>query len=156
MGSIYTRIIFVFIFLTILLSAVARQKKVNFYFPFIIYGILLIGYLIKVGYDLKEYNSYNQEMFSNVTGITVNNQTVNYKQYNKLFEELKSDEFTWVNHPIKKKEYWITIHTKQRIYQFKIWETYNQGVLVYRINESGKEFVTNRNDKIGYFLNNVK
>lgn len=156
MGSIYIGIVFVFFFLTLALSAVSKQKKVKFYIPFAIYVILLMGYLINTGYDLKEYNSYNNEIFSNVTGIVVNNQTVNKKEYHQLFEELKFDEFTWVNHPIKRKEYVVSIHTKYRIYKFKIWDTYNQGVLVYRINKNGKEFVTNRNDKVLYYLNNIK
>ncbi|MCT2409752.1 hypothetical protein NZD88_19545 [Chryseobacterium antibioticum] len=156
MGSIYIGIVFVFIFLTLALSAVSKQKKVKFYIPFVIYFIMLCGYLVKAGYDLKEYNSYNNEVFSNVTGIGINNQTVNKKEYDKLFEELKFDEFTWVNHPIKRKEYFVSIHTKQRMYKFKIWDTYNQGVLVFRINKNGKEFVTNRNDKVIYYLNNFK
>ncbi|KMQ65431.1 hypothetical protein ACM46_05915 [Chryseobacterium angstadtii] len=155
MGSIYIGIIFVFSFLTIILIAVVKQKKINLYIPFTIYVILLMGYLIKVGYDLKEYNTYNHEVFSNVTGVVINNQTYNAEKYNQLFQELKSDEFSWVNHPIKRKEYFVSIYTKQRIYKFKIWDTYNQGVLVYRINKDGKEFVTNRNDKLIYYLNNL-
>ncbi|MBB6370807.1 hypothetical protein [Chryseobacterium shigense] len=156
MGSIYIGIVFVFLFLTILLSALAKQKKINFYFLFIVYFLLLTGYLIKAGFDVKEYNAYNREPFSNVRGIVINNESVTIKDHDKLFEELKSDEFTWVNHPVKKQEYFISIYTKQRVYTFKIWDTYNQGVLVYRINKKGKEFVTNRNDGVGYLLNNIK
>ncbi|SHM07522.1 hypothetical protein SAMN05444360_107205 [Chryseobacterium carnipullorum] len=56
----------------------------------------------------------------------------------------------------KEKEYFVTVYTKQRSYKFKIWDTYNQGVLVYRINKNGKEFVTNRNDKLIYYLDKSK
>ncbi|HBV16219.1 hypothetical protein [Chryseobacterium carnipullorum] len=56
----------------------------------------------------------------------------------------------------KEKEYFVTVYTKQRSYKFKIWDTYTQGVLVCRINKNGKEFVTNRNDKLIYYLDKSK
>ncbi|PQA91073.1 hypothetical protein B0A69_18505 [Chryseobacterium shigense] len=156
MGSIYTGIIFVFFILTILLPVVVKQKKINFYIPFTIYVVLLTGYFVKVGHDFKEYNSYNHEIFSNVTGVVIDNQVVIGEKCHELFEELKFDEFTWVNHPVKRKEYFVTVYTKQRPYKFKIWDTYNQGVLVFRINKKGKEFVTNRNDQLIYYLDKSK
>lgn len=77
---------------------------------------------------------------------------VNYKNRRFIFECLKYDEFTWVNHPTKKKEYFIKIFTHQKVYKFRIWNTYNEGVLIYRIDDKGREFVTNRNDKILQYL----
>lgn len=49
-------------------------EKINFYIPFPIYALLLTGYFVKVGHDFKEYNSYNHEIFSNVTGIVIDDQ----------------------------------------------------------------------------------
>lgn len=77
---------------------------------------------------------------------------MDYDKCQLLFDCLKYDEFSWVNHPIKKEEYFINIFTHQKVYKFRVWNTYNQGVLIYRIDDKEKEFVTNRNDRILRFL----
>ncbi|MGE6394320.1 hypothetical protein [Chryseobacterium scophthalmum] len=152
MGSIYIGILFVFFFLTLMLLAMLRQKRIKFYIPLIIYIFLLFSYLLKVSNDIKYYQSFNSENFSNVTGISINDVMIDYDKCESLFECLKYDEFSWVNHPTKKKEYIINIFTRKKVYKFRVSNTYNQGVLIYRINDKGKEFVTNRNDRILQFL----
>ncbi|QQQ29050.1 hypothetical protein [Chryseobacterium indoltheticum] len=152
MGSIYIGIVFVIFFLTLMLLAVLRQKKIKFYIPLIIYIFLLSSYILKVLGDIKDYQSFNKENFSNVTGISINDVMVEYDKYQSIFECLKYDEFTWVNHPTKKREYFINVFTHEKVYKFKIWNTFNEGVLIYRINDKGKEFVTNRNDRILQFI----
>ncbi|MGH1518677.1 hypothetical protein [Chryseobacterium sp. JK1] len=87
-----------------------------------------------------------------MTGISIDNTIVNKDKYKMLFESLKDDEFSWVNHPTKKKEYFVSIFIHEKVYKFKIWDTYNQGVLIYRIDDKGKEFVTNRNDNVLRYL----
>lgn len=139
-------------FLTLMLLAVLRQKKIKFYIPLIIYIFLLSSYILKVLGDIKDYQSFNKENFSNVTGISINDVMVEYDKYQSIFECLKYDEFTWVNHPTKKREYFINVFTHEKVYKFKIWNTFNEGVLIYRINDKGKEFVTNRNDRILQFI----
>jgi hypothetical protein len=129
-----------------------KQKRINFYVLILVYFILIIGYIVTVIGDIREYYSFNEEKLSNVTNISINNHIVNKKDFKGLFEELKIDEFTWVNHPIKREEYSVKIFTNKRIYKFKILDTYNQGVLIYRINYTGKEYVTNRNDRVLFFL----
>ncbi|GEM_PF-2560448 len=152
MGSIYIGIVFVCFIATVLLIAALRLKTVKFYIPLGIYIILLFFYSLKVTADIKDYQLYNREDFSDVTGISINNVLVDKEQYKMLFENLKYDEFSWVNHPIKRKEYFINIFTRKKVYKFKVWDTYNQGVLISRINDDGKEFVTNRNDYILQYL----
>ncbi|AZA77156.1 hypothetical protein EG347_06385 [Chryseobacterium sp. G0186] len=152
MGSIYIGIIFVCFIATVLLIAVLRLKTVKFYIPIGIYIIVLFFYSLKVTADIKNYQSYNREDFSDVTGISINNVMVDKEQYKMFFEGLKYDKFSWVNHPIKRKEYFINIFTRKKVYKFKVWDTHNQGVLVSRINDDGKEFVTNRNDYILQYL----
>jgi len=152
MGSIYIGIVFVCFIATVLLIAALRLKTVKFYIPLGIYIILLFFYSLKVTADIKDYQLYNREDFSDVTGISINNVLVDKEQYKMLFENLKYDEFSWVNHPIKRKEYFINIFTRKKVYKFKVWDTYNQGVLISRINDGGKEFVTNRNDYILQYL----
>ncbi|HCM32548.1 MULTISPECIES: hypothetical protein [Chryseobacterium] len=152
MGSIYIGIVVVCFIATVLLIAALRLKTVKFYIPIGIYIILLFFYSLKVSADIKNYQLYNQEDFSDVTGISINNVMVDKEQYKMLFENLKYDEFSWVNHPTKRKEYFINIFTRKKVYKFKIWDTYNQGVLISRINDDGKEFVTNRNDYILQYL----
>jgi len=152
MGSIYIGILVVFFALTLILFAVLRQKKIKFYIPIVIYFLLLLTYLFKVSGDVKDYQSYNKEVFSSVTHISINGVTINRDKCQLIFDCLKYDEFSWVNHPIKKKEYFINIFTHQKVYKFRVWNTYNQGVLIYRINDQGKEFVTNRNDIILQYI----
>ncbi|KQM30435.1 hypothetical protein [Chryseobacterium sp. Leaf201] len=152
MGSIYIGIVFVFFIVTVLLIASLRFKTVKFYIPLGIYIMILFLYGLKVTANIRNYQSYNQEDFSDVTGISINNVMVNKEQYKMLFEDLKYDEFSWVNHPTKRKEYFINIFTRKKTYKFKVWDTYNQGVLISRIKDDGKEFVTNRNDRILQYL----
>lgn len=152
MGSIYIGIVFVIFFLTLMLLAVLRQKKIKFYIPLIIYIFLLFSYILKVLGDIKDYQSFNKENFSNVTGISINGVMVEYDKCQSIFECLKYDEFTWVNHPTKKREYFINVFTHEKVYKFKIWNTFNEGVLIYRINDKRKEFVTNRNDRILQYI----
>ncbi|WP_265131038.1 hypothetical protein [Chryseobacterium oranimense] len=152
MGSIYIGIVFVCFIATVLLIAALRLKTVKFYIPIGIYIILLFFYSLKVTADIQDYQLYNREDFSDVTGISINNVLVDKEQHKMLFENLKYDEFSWVNHPIKRKEYFINIFTRKKVYKFKVWDTYNQGVLISRINDDGKEFVTNRNDYILQYL----
>lgn len=152
MGSIYIGIVFVFVCLTILLVACIRQRKMNILIPAFIYAVLFLIYLSKAYADIQEYKSYNQEDFSDVTGISIDKRMIRKDQCRKLFESLKDDEFSWVNHPVKRKEYLISIFTHRKVYKFKVWDTYNQGVLISRINDKGKEFVTNRNDYIIQYL----
>lgn len=152
MGSIYIRIIFVFFIVTVLLIASLRLKTVKFYIPLGIYFMILFLYGLKITADIRNYQSYHQQDFSDVTGISINNVMVDKNQYKMLFEDLKYDEFSWVNHPIKRKEYFINIFTRKKVYKFKVWDTYNQGVLISRINDDGKEFVTNKNNRILQYL----
>lgn len=152
MGSIYIGIIFVFFIVTLLLIACLRLKAVKFYIPVGIYFIVLFLYGLKVSVDIRDYQAYNQLDFSKVTRISINNVQVDKRQYKTLFEDLKYDEFSWVDHPIKRKEYFINILTHTKEYRFKVWDTHNQGVLISRINDDGKEYVTNRNDRILQYL----
>ena len=112
----------------------------------------MFSYILKVLGDIKDYQSFNKENFSNVTGISINGVMVEYDKCQSIFECLKYDEFTWVNHPTKKREYFINVFTHEKVYKFKIWKTFNEGVLIYRINDKRKEFVTNRNDRILQYI----
>lgn len=152
MGSIYLGVVFVSFFLTVLLFAVLKRTKINNFALILIYSGLIVGYLFKVKKNIDEYDSYNEIKYSEVIKITVNNKVIKGDKSKLLFDVLKDDSFSWVNHPMKKKEYSVSVYTKGRIYSFKILDTYNQGVLVSRVDLKGKDYVTNRNDNILFFL----
>lgn len=112
----------------------------------------MLGYLFNAKKNMDEYFSYNEIEYSDVIKITINNKIIKSANTKLLFEVLKNDQFSFVNHPIKKKEYFVRVYTKKRIYNFRILDTHNQGVLVSRIDINGRDYVTNRNDNIIFFL----
>ncbi|MGG5210827.1 hypothetical protein ACQWU4_18055 [Chryseobacterium sp. MIQD13] len=153
MGSIYIWAGTILFMLTMGLAILLNKTKIKPYILYALYLVLIFVFSFRIMKEIKEYNAFNQEDFSNIIKILIDDREIDKEIVKPLFEELKHDDFTWVDHPIKRKEYFINVYTHKRIYRFKIWDTYNQGVLVSRFDCDGKDFITNRNDKLLYFLN---
>ena len=160
MGGLYLNLLFVFLFSSVILFGFLSSNKLKPVIVkisiIIIYFIVNIFNFINFANDVIEYDSFNEEVFSEKTKIKINDVLVDSKISEPLFSVLKFDSFSWVNHPSIKKEYKIVIFTNNKNYKFIIWDTYNQGILVKRLNSSDNEYVTNRNDGLRIFLENMK
>lgn len=159
MGGLYLNLLFVILFSSVILFAFLLNKKLKYVIfkisIIIIYFIVNIMNFINFVNDVNEYDRFNKEVFSEKTKIQVNGILIDSKISEPLFTVLKLDSFSWVNHPSLKKEYEIVIFTNNSNYKFIIWDTYNQGILVKRLDSFGNEYVTNRNEGLRVFLDNI-
>ena len=155
MSGLYFGLAFVITFTTMLALGILFQEKIRSVLLktliIIIYFLVNVFYFAKFVNQLNEYNKFNNEVFTDDIKITVNGQKVNDNK-KLFFETLKFDKFSWVNHPMTKNKYKVSVFTNQREYKFIIWDTHNQGVLIIRIDENGNEYVTNQNDNLKFYI----
>jgi hypothetical protein len=133
-------------------SLIQKAKPLLKYIFLSIFSVIIIVLICLPVIDFQEYRSFNNLQAQQVLKVKIGNRIVAKKNFGKLFEELKYDEFTWVNHPRVIQKDTITIFTKKRKYLFLIKNTSNQGVLVSRINQNGSDYVTNRNDYLLQYI----
>jgi glucan phosphoethanolaminetransferase (alkaline phosphatase superfamily) len=157
MTGLFSKYIFAFLwtlgFFLFVRRILIQKKKLRFVNVLLVFYILtLIAIISLFIIDFKEYNSFNKIELESIKEIYVSGKQLSKKDFNGLIKELKQDEFTWVNHPNVTKKDTITILTIERKYLFSVEITSNQGILINRINENGKGYVTNRNDKLLDFI----
>lgn len=159
MGGLYLNLSFVFLFSSVILFGFLSNNKLKSVIIkisiIIIYFIVNIMNFINFANDVYEYDRFNEEIFSEKTKIKINGIWVDSKISEPLFSVLKLDSFSWVNHPSIKKEYKIVVFTNDKNYKFIIWDTNNQGILIKRLNSFDDVYVTNRNDGLRIFLENI-
>ena len=139
-------------FLVIRSFLIQKEKPLLEYALFAVFSLVIIILISFSIIDFQEYKSFNNLQADQVSGIKIDGKIVAKKNFDKLFEELKYDKFTWANHPRVIQKYKITIFTKKRKYNFLIENTSNQGVLVRRINQKGNDYVINRNDYLLQYI----
>jgi hypothetical protein len=140
------------LFLVIRGLLIKKEKPLLEYGLFSVFSLTIIALISFSLLDYQEYQSFNNLEAKQIREIKIDGKLVDQKRFDKLFEELKYDEFTWVNHPSVSQKYTIAIRTKKRKYLFLIESTSNQGVLVTRINQRGSDYITNRNDFLLQYL----
>jgi uncharacterized membrane protein (DUF485 family) len=122
------------------------ELKKYFIFGIGLFCVIWIIYTISVFEDIKEYNSFNSVKLNEINKILINDKTATEKNKKALYNQLKIDYLTLLNHPHVVKSDTIKVYTNSRIYKFIIEDTSNQGVLVSRINKEGNIYMINRND----------
>ena len=130
-------------------------KKENVLLEYILFSVFSLIIILLISFsviDYQEYKSFNNLQANQIIEVKIDGKVIAKKNFDKLFDELKYDEFSWVNHPIVIRKYAITILTKKRKYLFLIEDTSNQGVLVSRINQKGNDYVINRNDYLLQYI----
>ena len=157
MTGLLSKYIFALLFASFVFLFIRKNfnKKENVVLEYILFSVfsLVIIFIISFSIiDYQEYDSFNNLQAKQIIDIKIDGKMVAKKNIGKLFEELKYDEFTWVNHPQVTQKNTITIFTKKRKYRFLIEVTSNQGVLVKRVNQKGSDYVINRNDYLLQYL----
>ncbi|MEC4003137.1 hypothetical protein OX283_000580 [Flavobacterium sp. SUN052] len=158
MTGLFSKYIFIFLWTSFSYLVLRREleikRKFKFSFIFLpIYILLIIAQISFSIIDFQEYKSFNNLVSKQIREIRINKNKVAKNNFDKLFEELKHDNFTWVNHPIVIQKVFITVITSERKYFFLIQKTTNQGVLVSRLNQKGNDYVINRNDNLLQYIN---
>lgn len=154
MGNILIIFFVTLIILTTLLYSsyqiLNKNDKLEFFIiPFSLYLISLISFNYFVTYrNITEYKSFNNLDIKDVEIIYINKKNIVKDGMIILFNELKNDQFSWVNHPVIINSDTILVKTKSRDFKFIIQNTSNQGVLIMRINKEEKDYVINRNDNL--------
>jgi hypothetical protein len=118
----------------------------------IIYAIFVCYWIYNLINKTLSYNTFNDIDYQDVKKIIICDKIVDEKDKYDLFNDLKKDEFTSVEHPLDIRELYIIVVTNNRNFKFKIRKTSNIGILVNRIDINDDENYTNLNNKLEKYI----